>query len=69
MSKRFNLTVPTKYTHNGTEKTKYTDVGTAFINDGPNGQSISIKLDFPVGATDLAAFEVKPKGDKNSDNS
>jgi hypothetical protein len=59
----YPLTVPVKYDDNGTEKTRYQRVGVLFENTRQNSDEkiFSIKLDFPVGATELVAFEPKPK--------
>jgi hypothetical protein len=55
---RYNLTAPVTYTQNGEQKTRYTRVGTIFENTREDGsKSLSVKLDFPVGATELVAFE------------
>ncbi|UWQ19697.1 hypothetical protein [Jannaschia sp. M317] len=55
---RYNLTTPVTYTQNGTTKTRYTRVGTVFENTREDGSKcLSIKLDFPIGATELVAFE------------
>jgi uncharacterized protein (DUF736 family) len=59
---RYNLTAPVTYTQNGTTKTRYTRVGTVFENTREDGSKcLSIKLDFPVGATELVAFEPRAK--------
>ncbi|KIT14755.1 hypothetical protein [Jannaschia aquimarina] len=61
---RYNLTVPVTFTQNGEEKTRYQRVGTIFENIRDNGDTIlSVKLDFPVGATELVGFVPKPKDD------
>ncbi|WP_299550729.1 hypothetical protein [uncultured Tateyamaria sp.] len=52
------LTVPVTYKSNGSEKTSYRRVGAVFENQKRDtGETVlSIKLDFPVGATELVAF-------------
>ncbi|WP_299212150.1 hypothetical protein [uncultured Tateyamaria sp.] len=52
------LTVPVTYKSNGSEKTSYRRVGAVFENQkrGTGETVLSIKLDFPVGATELVAF-------------
>ncbi|MFG6527966.1 hypothetical protein [Sulfitobacter sp. M23508] len=58
------LTVPVTYKKDGQEKTSYRRVGAVFENrKTDNGEVfLSIKLDFPVGVTELVAFQPKPKG-------
>ncbi|KIT16586.1 hypothetical protein [Jannaschia aquimarina] len=59
---RYNLTIPVTYTQNGQEKTRYQRVGTIFENVRDNGDTLlSVKLDFPVGVTELVGFLPKPK--------
>ena len=61
---RFILNVATEYeAENGSTKTKYTRGGAIFENTkkGSNEKVLIIKLDFPVGVTELVAFE--PKAD------
>ena len=59
---RYNLTAPVTYTQNGTQTTRYTRVGTVFENTREDGSKcLSIKLDFPVGATELVAFEPRAR--------
>lgn len=57
----FTLTVPVTYDDNGTTKTRYQRVGVLFENtrQGTVEKLFSIKLDFPVGATELVAFTPK----------
>lgn len=59
----YTLTVPVKFDDNGTDKTRYQRVGAIFENtrQGTGEKIFSIKLDFPVGATELVAFT--PKSD------
>ena len=61
----YTLTVPTSYQDNGSEKRRYTRVGVMFENTRrETGEVVySIKLDFPVGATELVAFVPKAKTD------
>jgi len=64
MSQRMNVVVATKYKKRGEdeEKTSFTTVGSAFINDdGGEITSINIKLDFPVGVQELILFPPKEK--------
>lgn len=60
------ITVPVAYTDNGTQKTKYHRVGIAFENTKRDtGETfLSLKLDFPVGATELVAFRPKDARDE-----
>lgn len=59
---RYNLTAPVTFTQNGTTKTRYTRVGTVFENTREDGSKcLSVKLDFPVGATELVAFEPRAR--------
>lgn len=64
MATRMNVTVPTKYTKKGSdeESTQFTNVGSAFLNE-KDGEitSISVKLNFPVGATELVLLPPKDK--------
>jgi uncharacterized protein (DUF736 family) len=65
---RYNLTIPVTYTQNGEEKTRYQRVGTIFENTRDNGDTLlSVKLDFPVGATELVGFVPKPR-DEDDDH-
>ena len=61
----YNLTVPVQYDDNGTTKTRYPRVGVAFENtrQETGDKFLSIKLDFPVGVTELVAFLPKAKDD------
>jgi uncharacterized protein (DUF736 family) len=58
------LTVPVTFTKDGKEQTSYRRVGAVFENTKTNGGEtfLSIKLDYPVGVTELVAFIPKPKG-------
>ena len=59
---RYNLTAPVTYVQNGEQKTRYTRVGTIFENTREDGSTcLSVKLDFPVGATEMVAFEPRAK--------
>jgi hypothetical protein len=60
----YTLTVPVKYDDNGTEKTTYRRVGAVFENTKrDSGETfLTVKLDFPVGVTELVAFQPN-KGD------
>lgn len=64
------LTVPVTYTDNGAEKTTYRRVGVVFENRRrETGEVVlSMKLDFPVGATELVAFEPRPAERDNADD-
>jgi len=61
----YTLTVPVKYDDNGTEKTTYRRVGAVFENTKRDtGETfLTLKLDFPVGVTELVAFQPSAKGD------
>ena len=52
------LTVPVTYTRDGEEKTSYRRVGAIFQNQrkGSDETLLQVRLDFPVGATELVAF-------------
>lgn len=58
MSNRYVLTVPRKFKSGDEEKTSYTRVGMIFVNTKRDSDEefLSVKLDFPVGATELVAF-------------
>ena len=67
---RYTLNVPHTYTKDGKEITKYTQVGSVFENtrqDGSGEKILSIKLNFPVGATELVAFTPRANEDDNQD--
>lgn len=67
---RYNLTIPVSYTQNGEETTRYQRVGTIFENTRDDGTKVlSVKLDFPVGATELVGFEPKDNGDDHPSRS
>ncbi|MEO1308310.1 MAG: hypothetical protein AAFV38_10395 [Pseudomonadota bacterium] len=57
----YTLCVPVTYKDNGSEKTAYRRIGAIFENHRrETGEIIlSVKLDFPVGATELVAFPPK----------
>jgi len=59
----YTLTVPVTYTEDGQDKTSYRRVGAVFENHRRDTGEVvlSIKLDFPVGATELVAFVGKSK--------
>lgn len=62
------LTVPFAYeTKDGQKKTSFRRVGAVFENTkSETGETfLSIKLDFPVGVTELVAFQPKPKGNED----
>ncbi len=62
----YTLTIPVAYTDkDGVEKTTFRRVGVVFENtrnDGSGEKLLNIKLDFPVGVTELVAFP--PKADE-----
>jgi len=64
----YNLTVPVQYDDNGTTKTRYQRVGVVFENtrQGSGEKFLSLKLDFPVGVTEMVAFT--PKAKDNGEN-
>ena len=64
MSNHFNLTVPVEGTGG---KTRYTRVGVMFENTRKETGEIfySIKLDFPIGATELVAFPPKAENEES----
>lgn len=55
----YTLTVPVTYDDNGTEQTAYRRVGAVFENTKRDtGETfLTVKLDFPVGVTELLAFQ------------
>ncbi|WP_282610810.1 hypothetical protein [Pelagibius sp. Alg239-R121] len=55
------LTVPVEYQDNGTTKTTFRRVGVVFENTRRDtGETFfNIKLDFPVGVTEMVAFQPK----------
>ena len=57
------LTIPVKFMKDGQEQTTYRRVGAVFENTrNETGEVfLTIRLDFPVGATELVAFQPKPK--------
>ena len=61
----YTLTVPVKFTKDGKEQTTFRRVGAIFENTKTDtGETfLSIKLDFPVGVTELVAFQPKAQGD------
>lgn len=58
---RYTLYVPVAYTKDGAEKTSYRRVGTVFENKRRNSDEtlLNIRLDYPVGVTDLVAFPAR----------
>ncbi len=62
----YTLTIPVAYTDkDGVEKTTFRRVGAVFENtrnDGSGEKLLNIKLDYPVGVTELVAFP--PKADE-----
>ena len=67
---RYTLNVPVEYTtRDGAKKTTYRRVGAVFENARRDtGDTIlSIKLDFPVGATELVAFLPRPRDEEDTD--
>ena len=64
MSIRYNLCAPVTFKDNtGKDTTRFTKVGAVFENTRSETGEIflSIKLDFPVGCTELVAFLPKDK--------
>lgn len=56
------VNVPVAYEDNGTKKTTFRRVGVAFENKNREGETfLTVKLDFPVGATELVCFLPKAK--------
>ena len=67
---RYTLTVPVEYTaRDGGTKTSYRRVGAVFENARRDtGEAfLSIKLDFPVGATELVAFPPRARDEEDGD--
>lgn len=63
-NKMFTLTVPVTFKKDGKEQTSFRRVGAVFENTRDNGDVVlSIKLDFPVGVTELVAFPPKSDGE------
>ena len=47
------------------EKTRYTKVGIMYKNETKSGETVfNLKLDFPVGVTELVMFPPKEKEDE-----
>ena len=66
MSKMYDVCIGNKYTDKATgeEKTRWTRIGVAFLND--DGEKIGIQLDaMPIGNGNLQAFAKKPKEPSN----
>ena len=68
MAKHFPLYVPVEGKDN---KTRYTRVGVMFENHRRDSDEVvySIKMDFPVGATELVAFPPRLADDAEAENS
>ncbi len=64
-NKMFTLTVPVTFKKDGKDQTSFRRVGAVFENTRRVTGEIflSIKLDFPVGVTELVAFPPKPRDD------
>ena len=63
-NKMFTLTVPVTFKKDGKDQTSFRRVGAVFENTRDNGDVfLSIKLDFPVGVTELIAFPPKADGE------
>ncbi len=61
----YTVNVPVAYEENGQKKTSFRRVGAAFENRNRDGETfLTVKLDFPVGATELVCF--LPKAKENS---
>ena len=62
---RYNVTVPVEYTRNGQTQRRFTKVGAAFVNTRKDTgeEFLSIKLDFPIGATELVGWWADPDFD------
>lgn len=58
---RYVLKIPVSYEHNGAKQTRYRAVGVVFENySRETGEPyLTVRLDFPVGATELVAFPPK----------
>lgn len=58
----YTVNVPVAYEENGQKKTTFRRVGAAFENKTREGETfLTVKLDFPVGATELVCFLPKAK--------
>lgn len=67
MNNRINITVPVTYTKSDEEQTRYQRVGVMFINERDNGDPVySIRLDYPVGVTELVGFTAKERDDDDT---
>lgn len=62
MSNYLTVTVPVT---GKDSKTRYRRVGAAFFNREGSNDAMSLKLDFPVGATEFVLFE--PRANDSSD--
>lgn len=65
----YTLYVPVAFKDNGADKTSFRRVGALFQNARRDTGEVfySIKLDFPVGATELVAFPPKAKLSEDDD--
>jgi len=63
MSNHFIVTVPVKFKDNdGQDKNRFQRVGVMFHNRRDDGTDMfNLKLDFPVGATELVIFQPRDK--------
>lgn len=63
----YTLTVPVKFTKDEKEQTAFRRVGAVFENTkNDTGETfLTIKLDFPVGVTELVAFQGKAQDEGN----
>jgi len=57
MSKKPDFTVSVKTGEDENGKGYYTRVGAAWMNEHEGKKFVNIKLDFPVGVTELTLFE------------
>lgn len=65
MTTYYTVTVPVEGKDN---KTRYRRVGVAFRNRDGAKAAMSIKLDFPVGATEFVLFEPRADESEEDDN-
>ena len=67
MTNHYVVTVPVKYDDNGSDKTRFQRVGAMFRNtrNDDGSEFFSIKLDFPVGVSELVMFPPSSKDPKD----
>jgi hypothetical protein len=70
MIKRFNISVPKKYTKDGEEKTAWSNVGSLTVFPPKDGKPEGYKIELPIfGETQFFVFEQKAKEEKKDEGS